>query len=504
MNLRRQTICGLLMVVLGFNIACLRPDTPSSTKVDRPNVLFVSVDDLNDWIEPLGGHPQARTPALGRLASESVLFTRNYCGSPSCNPSRTALLTGLHTYSTGVYSNYQYWREVLPETRTLPQFFREHGYWAAGAGKIFHNNMPDPASWDEYFPSKEKHMPDYFYPVPGGTVNMPPFEDMYGDFDWAAIDLPDEQTGDYQSVSWIIDQLQKEHERPFFLACGIYRPHVPWYVPREYFDLFPLETVALPEVLENDLEDLPARAIELARRAGNYHEHVVEAGQWQAAVQGYLASIAYADAMVDRLMTALDHSSHSDNTIVVLWSDHGWQLGEKEHWRKFALWDNVARTVLMIRVPQGTTGLPTGSQVGGRCGRVTSLLDIYPTLAELCDLPRDEALDGHSLVPLLEDPQTEWTHPAITTYDFGEYSVRTERWRYIRYIDASEELYDHENDPEEWTNLAGDTRYEGVKIRLASYIPDNPAPLARTSYVLSPHHIAPLASKEEYLRLKVD
>jgi arylsulfatase A-like enzyme len=503
-NVRRRAGYGLLMFVLGFNMACLQPETTSSARVDRPNVLFVSVDDLNDWIEPLGGHPQARTPALGRLASESVLFTRNYCGSPSCNPSRTALLTGLHTYSTGVYSNYQYWREVLPDARTLPQFFREHGYWAAGAGKIFHNNMPDPASWDEYFPSKEKHMPDYFYPVPGGTVNMPPFENMYADFDWAAIDLPDEQTGDYQSVSWVIDQLQKEHRTPFFLACGIYRPHVPWYVPREYFDLFPLETVELPEVLENDLDDLPARAVELARRAGNYHEHVVEAGQWQAAVQGYLASIAYADAMVDRLITALENSPHAENTIVVLWSDHGWQLGEKEHWRKFALWDNVARTVLMIRAPEGTRGLPAGSRVGGRCDRVTSLLDIYPTLADLCELPVEEALDGHSLVPLLEDPQAEWAYPAITTYDFGEYSIRTERWRYIRYIDDSEELYDHDNDPEEWTNLAGDPRYENVKIRLASYIPVDPAPLAETSYLLSPHHIAPLANKEEYLRLRGD
>jgi arylsulfatase A-like enzyme len=468
-------------------------------------VLFISVDDLNDWIEPLGGHPQAHTPSLNRLASESVLFTRNYCGSPSCNPSRTALLTGRHTYSTGVYSNYQYWREALPNARTLPQFFREHGYWAGGAGKIFHNNMPDPDSWDEYFPSKEKHMPDYFYPKPGRTVNMPPFEDMYADFDWAAIDLPDEQTGDFQSVSWAVDQLEKQHDRPFFLACGIYRPHVPWYVPRGYFDLFPLDKVQLPEVLENDLDDVPERARELARRAGNYHQHVVEAGQWQAAVQGYLASIAYADAMVDRLITALDNSRHAPNTIVVLWSDHGWQLGEKEHWRKFALWDNVARTVLMIRVPQGTTGLPAGSRVGVRCDRVTSLLDIYPTLAELCDLPRDEALDGHSLVPLLQDPQADWSYPAITTYDFGEYSIRTERWRYIRYIDDSEELYDHENDPEEWTNLARDPEYRHVKDLLATFIPEKPAPLAETSYVLSPHHIAPLVSKkEEYLRLRGD
>jgi arylsulfatase A-like enzyme len=490
-------------VVVALSVVCWACMPNERTRPDganRPNVLFISVDDLNDWIEPLGGHPQARTPALDRFASESVLFTRNYCASPSCNPSRTAMLTGRHTYSTGVYSNYQYWREVLPDARTLPQFFRDHGYWAAGAGKIFHNNMPDPRSWDDYFPSKEKHMPDYFYPNPGGTVNMPAFVDMYGDFDWSPIDLADEQTGDFRSVSWIIDQLEKEHERPFFLACGIYRPHVPWYVPREYFELFPLETIQLPKVLENDLEDLPERARELARRSGNYHQHVVEAGQWHAAVQGYLASIAFADAMVDRLISALDQSSHANNTIVVLWSDHGWQLGEKQHWRKFALWDNLARTVLMIRVPEAVAGLPGGSLAGGVCRRVTSLLDVYPTLADLCDLPLDAELDGNSLVPLLEDPNSEWQHPAITTYDFGEYSIRTERWRYIRYIDESEELYDHDADPEEWFNLAQDREFAAIKARLAAFIPSDPAPLARTSYVLSPHHIAPLASREDYLR----
>jgi arylsulfatase A-like enzyme len=504
-DLRIRLGGGIIVVLLLACCAhCRQSDPPPAEVVGRPNVLFISIDDLNDWIEPLGGHPQAKTPALDRLASGSVLFTRNYCASPSCNPSRTALLTGLHTYSTGVYSNYQYWREALPNVRTLPQFFREHGYWVAGAGKIFHNNMPDPASWDAYFPSKEKHMPDYFYPRPGWTVNMPPFENMYADFDWAPIDLDDEQTGDFQSVSWVIEQLEEQHDRPFFLACGIYRPHVPWYVPRKYFEMFPIDTVELPEVLENDISDLPERALELVRRGGNYHQHVVEAGQWRAAVQGYLASIAYADAMVGRLIRSLDRSPHSSNTIVVLWSDHGWQLGEKEHWRKFALWENVARTVLMIRVPEGAIGLPPGTPAGARCDRVTSLVDIFPTLIELCALPGGDALDGHSLVPLLEDPLANWRSPAITTYDVGEYSIRTERWRYIRYIDDSEELYDHNDDPEEWTNLAQDPDHRHVKDRLASFIPENPAPLAATSYVLSPHHIAPLASKEEYLRLRGD
>jgi arylsulfatase A-like enzyme len=488
-----------MILLLAVAVLACRGDV---AHVERPNVLFIAVDDLNDWIEPLGGHPQAVTPNLDRLAEQGVLFTNAYTVSPACNPSRTALLTGLHTTTTGMYSNYQVWREVLPDAVTLPKYFSLNGYWAAGAGKIFHNNMPDPASWDDYFPSKEQHMPRYTYPNRGSTVNMPMFENMYTDFDWAPLDIPDEETGDYQSVEWVISQLQLDHERPFFLAAGIYRPHVPWYVPQQYFDMFPLENVQLPRVLANDLDDIGERGRDIAYRGGNYHKQVVGAGQWRNAVQGYLASIAYADALVGRLLAALDASSHADNTIVILWSDHGWQLGEKEHWRKFALWENIARVVLTIRTPEGLVALPSGTPAGARSNRIVSLLDLFPTLIELVGLPEKPNLDGHSLVPLLSDPDAEWNYPAITTYDYSEYSIRTERWRYIRYIDGTEELYDHQNDPEEWTNLAGDPAYAAVKEEMAYHIPTDPAPLAETSYQLSPHHVPPFRSQQHYLEWK--
>jgi len=494
--------CARFAVALAFAgavVGCAGSDVPTAEQ-QPPNILFISVDDLNDWIEPLGGHPQARTPNLTRLAEEGVLFTRAYTPSPSCNPARTAMLTGLHTYTTGMYSNYQYWREVLPDAVTLPRYFHDNGYWAAGAGKIFHNNMPDPDSWDDYFPSKERHMPGYFRPVPGGTVNMPSFEDMYGVFDWAPIDIPFEETGDFSSVQWVIEQLERPHDRPFFLAAGIYRPHLPWYVPREYFDMFPLDDIELPAVLQGDLDDVPERGRELAARAGDYHRHVIEAGQWKQAVQGYLASIAYADALVGRLLDALAASAHADNTIVVLWSDHGWQLGEKEHWRKFALWENLARVVLMVKAPPGTAGLPGGTPAGARSGRTVSLLDLYPTLIELTGVAPKPGLDGRSLVPLLAHPDTVWDHAVITTYDIHEFSIRDERYRYIRYIDGSEELYDHQADREEWTNLAADPAHAAAKQRLAALIPANPAPLVDTSYELMPHHIPPLRSLEDYLQ----
>ena len=483
----------LVLTALG-SMGIAQGDTGVATPHSRPNVLFISVDDLNDWIEPLGGHPQARTPNFSRLANQSVTFTRNYCPSPGCNPSRSATMTGLHPSTTGMYSNYQDWRKAIPQATTLGSAFREHGYFSAGGGKIFHYTQIDRTGWDAYFPSLEKPMPEAFYPKPGETVNMPQFPGMYGDFDWAPIPLEDEETADGRTVSWIIEQLQRRHERPFFLACGLYRPHVPWYVPQKYFDLYPLESLQLPKVLESDRDDLGERALDLADRGGAYHRHVVAADQWKPAVQGYLASISYADAMLGRLLDALEASPYARNTVVVLWSDHGWQLGEKRHWRKFALWDNVARCPLFIRDPNGTNA-------GQRCDRVTSLIDLYPTLLELCGLPARKDLDGRSLVPLLHDPKATWDHPALTSYDITEFAVSTERWRYIRYLDDTEELYDLQNDPEEWHNLAERPELAEIKSRLAVAIPHNPAPLRENTLIeLQPHHVPPYLSKEDYLR----
>lgn len=474
--------------------ACSRTDV-----VAKPNVLFISLDDLNDWIEPLGGHPQAITPNLQSLADKSVLFTNAYCASPACNPSRTAVMSGLAPHTTGAYSNYQDWREVLTEYTSMGKYFRNNGYYSAGAGKIYHYHMVDTTCWDEYWPSQQKNMPDEYLPDKSGTINMPEFENMYTMFDWASFDIEDSLMGDFKSVSWVSNQLQKNHDKPFFLACGIYRPHLPWYVPEKYFDLFPLESIRLPEVLENDLDDLGDRARDIAHRGGNYHQHVLEADQWKQAVQGYLASIAFCDAMLGRLLDALEQSSYANNTIIVLWSDHGWQLGEKEHWRKFALWNSTARTVLMIKSPEGAPGLAEGSRTGVQCHRAVSLLDIYPTLATLCGLPEPQNLDGHSLVPLLADEKARWEYPAITSYDFSEFAISTEKWRYIRLIDGSEELYDHINDQEEWYNLANDPEYDGIRKELSKHIPARPAPLKVTSLKLQPHHYPPFKTREEYL-----
>ncbi len=505
---RREFIKSAAIGGLALSLPGCRPRSETEKK---PNVLFISMDDLNDWIEPLGGHAQAITPNLARFARGTVNFTHANCSSPMCNPSRTAIMTGLAPYTSGVYSNYQDWREVITGHRSIGAYFRENGYYSTGAGKIYHYHMVDPECWDEYWPSQEKNMPDEYFPprpkrksdIPGGedeytTVNMPEFENMYKMFDWAPLDIEDPLMGDCKSVDYVNKQLQEDHDKPFFLACGIYRPHLPWYVPQKYFDMYPLDSLQLPKVLENDLDDVSDRAKDIARRGGDYHKHVMEAEQWKEGVQGYLASITFADAMLGRLLDALEKSAYADNTIVVLWSDHGWQLGEKEHWRKFALWENVIRSVLMIKAPKGTPGLPRGSKNGQACQRIVSLQDIYPTLVDLCGLPHRQDIDGRSLVPLLEDPSVPWDFPALTTYDFNEFSVRTEGWRYTVYIDGSEELYDHSRDPEEWTNLANDPQYEQIKKEMAGYIPRDPAPLVQTSLKLAPHHYPPFKSRAEY------
>ncbi len=483
-----------------FGVLTVSCSQTSDKGSSRPNVLFISIDDLNDWAQPLGGNNQAITPNLVSFGTQSVNFTNNYCTSPGCNPSRATMLTGLHTYTSGMYSNYQDWRKVprLTEVPTMGQYFKQNGYYTAGAGKIFHYGQVDTLGWDDYYPSIKNPMPPDIIPE-NAPVGMKPFKYMYNMFDWSGLDIPDEETGDFKSVDYISQLLNKAHDKPFFLACGIYRPHLPWYVPKAYFDLFPIEEIQLPKLIEGDTADLGPRAREIITRGGNYHKHVVESNNWKNAVQGYLASTAYADAMVGNLLDALANSEYADNTIVVIWSDHGWQLGEKMHWRKFSLWENVIKTVLMIKVPEGLKSLPNGSSNGQVTQNLTSLLDVYPTLIELTGLPKRTDLDGKSLVPILRSPEVSIDRPIVTTYDYGDYSIRYQNWHYIQYIDQSEELYDLNTDKEEWYNLISDNRYDSIKEALKGFIPQNAVALPEASLLpLMEHHVPPIISREYY------
>ena len=437
-----------LLVLLAISVL---PHSPCDA-ADRPNVLFIAIDDLNDWVSCLGGHPDCKTPNIDRLAERGVLFRRAYCSAPACNPSRASLMTGIRPSTSGVYLNSQPWRPAMPTAITLSQHFMQHGYRAVGGGKIFHGRYDDDASWHEYFKKGGDPSP------PNRPVNGIP---RTAHFDWGPVDVADDAMNDHRVVDWAVSELKKKQDQPLFLACGIFRPHLPWYVPKRYFDMYPADKITLPTIREDDLDDIPPAGVKMAKPTGD-HKKVIESNNYRKAVQGYLASIAFADYQVGRLLDAFDNSPLRENTIVVLWGDHGWHLGEKHHWRKFSLWEEADRVPLMIVAP---------GMSQGRCDRSVSLLDLYPTLADLCGLPVGDHLEGKSLRPLLADPSVSWDRPILTTHGRNNHAVRSDRWRYIRYADGSEELYDHHSDPMEWDNLASNAEHAKAKQELAKHLP---------------------------------
>ena len=474
---------ALIVLLLSLTSIALSNDTNAAetnaaeTNAAEPtsprNILFIAVDDLNDWVGSLGGHPQAITPHMDRLAERGLLFTNAHCTAPGCNASRTSLLMGLRPSTTGIYQNAHDWRNtsLVDSAVHLPQHFKNHGYETLGAGKLFHahtffdpkylSGFSDPKAWDDYFPSLTQQMPAEAVPA-AWPVNSS--KDFYGGhFDWSPLQIETSEMADAKVVAWAKQQLAKKHDKPLFLSVGIYRPHVPWYAPQKYFDRFPLESIQLPKHLEQDVSDLPDAARKLTK--SQWHEWIVANKQWKKAVQGYLASLSFADDMVGELLTALDQGPLAGNTTVILWGDHGYHLGEKQHWEKFALWENTTRVPLMVVAPEHTTP-------STRCDIPVSLLDLYPTLIELCGLEATpQKLEGKSFVNLLKHPNTDSERVAITTQGQNNHAVRSRKHRYIEYADGSQELYDHENDPHEWTNLAADQRYNEIKKRLAGFIP---------------------------------
>lgn len=475
-----RRIAFLLLAALLSSASAAVPKRARVSSKDRPNVLFILVDDLNDWVGWLGGHPQSRTPHMDRLARMGMRFTNAHTAYALCNPSRTALLTGMAPWKSGVHGNEQDWRRSvqIAGKPTLPEFFQGSGWRTAAGGKVFHANHGGPEGrlagwhggrrgfeqdevWDERFPSPGVQIAPL--PVPTGR-NFNGLDIWH--WDWGQIDVPEEKMDDAQTVEWAAKFLTEKRRQPFFLTVGLYRPHSPWYVPKAYFDLFPLEQITLPPVKEEDLDDVPESARSHLKGEA-LHRRIVEKGLWKAAVQAYLANIAFADVQVGRLLEALEKSPHADSTVVCLTSDHGWYLGEKQMWHKGRLWERATHVPLTLHAP-GIT------QADSQSAQPVSLLDLYPTFVELAQLNAPEHLDGRSLVPLLKKPDTLRAEPAITIMGGGEKfgaSARTAMWRYIRYADGGEELYDHDADPNEWTNLAGNTQHAAVKQELAATLP---------------------------------
>jgi arylsulfatase len=473
---------------------------PGNVSSERPNVLFIALDDLNDWVGFLGGHPDAHTPHMDRLAKRGVMFTNAFCVSPICGPSRASVLTGMRPETTGVYHNVGTYRDYRPQSVTFPEHFRAHGYATLAAGKINHDlGAPDPLLWDENGPDcgllGTPFVDDELNTLPLGQtrliqrgnlrITLPANGGLsaidrrtmtWNSFDWAPLDVSDDEFPDARIAAWGTQQLARRRTEPFFLAIGFYKPHQPFFAPRKYFELYNGKQVALPPTIAGDLYDIPPPGRSLARRpwTSGTHRTVVAQRAWREAVHAYLATVSFADAQVGRLIDALDQSRHAENTWIVLWSDHGWSLGSKEHWGKHAPWRENVRVPLIIVPP--LQAAPTGFQPDTRCNVPVSLLDLYPTLLAMCDLPSRPELEGDDLLPLVADPTGAGVESAngksiVTTMGRGTHGVVTQRWHYVRYFDGSEELYDREADPQEWFNLAGESGYGAVIDRLARNLP---------------------------------
>ena len=490
MNVRYLALCLPLLLTPQFMCSATQA-TPKTQQSSHPNVLFISVDDLNNWVGYLKGHPQVRTPNIDRLAQRGVAFTNAHCTTPLCQPSRTAVLTGLTANETKVYGNgdtFDYRSYTM-----LPQYFATHGYSTYGTGKIHHKKSVTHAIFHETYTPEQRWSPfdsndvDYtkkelkskgspsprhiIEDGPAGKSYVLPFNRMPSErspdekkgesFDWAAFDVPDAAFGDSKIVDWSIEKMMTHESKdsPFFMAVGFYRPHIPLYAPKPYFDQYPLADLCLPDTRAHDLQDVPAagKLRALSAVTAGTHAHVMRHKQWKHAVQAYLASVSFIDHQIGRLLDYLDGSPHTKHTIVVLFSDHGWHLGEKQAWGKQSGWIHSTQVPLIVWSP-----LTAANSI---CDETVSLLDLYPTLVDLAGLPPRD-VQGVSLTDLLKNPSHK-THRVVTTYITSEdYVLSSKRWRYIRYGDGGEELYDIIQDPREYHNLATEHSHHNVIIEL--------------------------------------
>jgi len=431
---------------------------------ERPDVLFIAIDDMNDWTTLFDPANPIKTPNLVRLAKRGMFFSKAYCAAPACCPSRAAIMTGIRPSNSGVYDNNHPWAKMMPEAVTLSRYFMLNGYETFGAGKIFHHgrtgaDIPGKPSFQEFFKMRRTRRSGKSH---NGYTSGPLSKVA---FDWGE---HEEKMIDLDTVEWCEKIMEKEKSAARFLAAGIFKPHLPFYAPPETFAKYMFDDTKLPKMRKNDLDDVPAIGKKMAHR-----EHFIfsnttaksqnEPGSLKKMVQSYQASADFADQMVGRLLDKLDATGQAANTIIVLWADHGYHLGDKESCVKFTLWEKANHVPFIIVAP-GVT------KPGSRCDRPVSLIDIYPTLVELAGLAPNKDVDGKSLVPLLTDPTRKW-QPALMTMGKGNHAVRSDRWRYIRYKDGSQELYDHAEDPWEWNNLAVHPEYAEVIDEHKKWLP---------------------------------
>jgi arylsulfatase A-like enzyme len=457
-----------------------------------PNILMIAIDDQNDWIGCMGGHPQVKTPHLDGLAARGTLFMNAHCQAPLCNPSRASLMTGLRPSTTGIYGLSPGLRqvEITKHHVTLPQELMKAGYFTFTCGKIYHDGSLNRGGKGAKGKGKKaaqaqpsEDLPREFdewgeapgMPKPPQTIAKLNIEGRHPAMDWGVFPERDEDQADWKIADAAIAKLQTvSKDKPWFISCGFRLPHVPCFASQKWFDLYPMETLQMPVVRDDDRADLPRFADFLHWMLPEPRlKTLIELNEWKPLVRGYLASVSFMDSQVGRVLDSLSKTGQLDNTIVIVWGDHGWHLGEKGITGKNTLWNRSTRVPFIWAGP--------GITKGAKCTRPAELLDIFPTLVDLCNLPARPDLEGHSLAPQLKDASAPREYPAITTHNQGNHTIRTEKWRYIRYADGGEELYDEAADPNEWKNLANDPAHADAKAQLAKWLPRKDVPPARNS-----------------------
>ncbi len=462
-NLRRHDRRSILKLGSAAGLASILSacsDIVTASKVgftSKPNFLFLPIDDLNDWIGVLGTNANVKTPNIDALAGRGMLFTNAHAQAPICSPSRASLMSGLYPHQTGLYGQMPDDKlraaiQAVSPTPFLSEYLREAGYYTAGRGKIFHQSAPE-GSFDEYFREGD------FGPKPPKRLK---WESNKTHTDWGAFPDSDAEMIDYKTARWGEEWLLKSHEKPFFLGLGMIRPHVPWHAPKRWFDMYPLEDIVLPPWLETDMDDIPLAGKNITNVPQMPTvEWAIENKEWRPILQSYLASISFVDYCVGIAVDALRTSEYADNTYIILFSDHGYHLGEKSRFAKMSLWGRSTRVPLIISGPGVQVGT-TESAVG--------LVDLYPTILELAGLAENPENSGKSLVPSLKGMDLE--QRSITTeYGKDNFAIVNKNYRYIRYADGSEELYDLRVDPHEWKNVVAEPQYQSIRENLSKEIP---------------------------------
>jgi arylsulfatase A-like enzyme len=443
-------------------LGCLISSQSLFSAMDRPNILLIMVDDLNAYVGSYG-HPNAKTPNIDRLAAGGVMFTDAHCQAPICGPSRTSLMTGLRPSTTGVYghiadNDIRGASEALEDVTFLPEYLREHGYHTMGIGKLFHKHVPD-GSLDESggrYPGFGPKPADesYFHWKGEGTST-----------DWGAFPEKDVEMPDHDSAQWAIERLERDYDKPFFLGVGFLRPHVPWYVPQKWFDLYASSEIVTPPYRADDFNDMP----EIVSRINDFPmmpttEWAIENNEWENIIHAYLACVSFVDHYVGQIIQALEASGHADNTVVILASDHGYRLGEKGTFAKHCLWIEGTRVPLIVSGPGIADGLSVPDPV--------ELLDLYPTILDLAGLPANGMNEGKSLAASLKGGSLPEDAHALVTFGRNNHSVFTRDYHFIRYEDGSEELYDRAKDPHAFDNIAGDPDHCGTRKKLKALLPE--------------------------------